>query len=63
MFNTPHGRAEDWAFEELKTKMKDLGDLENDQGKQAFDDFKAKLTTALSLSDDVLLMELEDYIA
>ena len=62
-FNMPHGRAEDWAFEELKTKIKDLGGLKSVQGKQAFEDFKAKLTTALSLSDDVLIMELEDYIA
>ncbi len=62
-FDIPHGRAENWAFEELKTQIKDLGSLENDQGKQAFEEFKAKLNVALSLSDDVLIMELEDYIA
>ncbi len=43
--------------------VKDLGGLENDRGKQAFEDFKAKLTVALSLSDDILVIELEDYIA
>ena len=62
-FAMPHGRAEDWAFEELKTKIKDAGGVESPEGQKALAVFKEKLATALSLSDDVLAMELEDYIA
>ena len=62
-FAMPHGRAEDWAFEELKTKIKDAGGVESPEGQEALEVFKEKLATALSLSDDVLAMELEDYIA
>ncbi|MCH7713514.1 MAG: hypothetical protein IIC99_07810 [Chloroflexi bacterium] len=62
-FEMPHGRAEDWAFEELKNKLKETGGLEDGEGEEAFGVFKTKLATAMSLSDDVLAMELEDYIA
>ncbi len=62
-FNMPHGRAEAWAFEELVAKIKGSGGVENPEGREALEVFKDKLGVALSLSDDVLAMELEDYIA
>ena len=62
-FNMPHGRAEDWALEELKMKLKKTDGLQSDEGAKAFEEFKTKLSVALSLSDDILKMELEDYIA
>ena len=62
-FNMPHGRAEAWAFEELVGKIKESGGVDNRQGEEALEVFKNKLAVALSLSDDVLAMELEDYIA
>ncbi len=62
-FNMPHGRAEAWAFEELLGKIKGSGGVESRQGEEALEVFKNKLKVALSLSDDVLAMELEDYIA
>ncbi|MBQ10809.1 MAG: hypothetical protein CMJ45_04595 [Planctomyces sp.] len=62
-FDMPHGRAESWAFEELVTKIKESGSMEGQQTEAALEMFKEKLTVALSLSDDVLAMELEDYIA
>ena len=62
-FNMPHGRAEAWAFEELVGKIKESGEVDNRQGEEALEVFKNKLAVALSLSDDVLAMELEDYIA
>ena len=36
-FRIPHGRAEDWAFEELRTKMKETGSPEGAEGQQAFE--------------------------
>jgi hypothetical protein len=58
----PHGRAEDWAFEELKTKLKKAGSLQSEESAKAFEEFETKLGVTLSLSDDVLKMQLEDYI-
>ena len=62
-FNMPHGRAEAWAFEELVEKIRGSGGVENPEATEALKVFKDKLGVALSLSDDVLAMELEDYIA
>lgn len=62
-FDMPHGRAESWAFEELVTKIKETGSVENREAQDALEAFKEKLAVALALSDDVLAMELEDYIA
>ncbi len=62
-FAMPHGRAEDWAFEELKTKVRDAGNIDSPEGEAALEVFKDKLAVAMSLNDDVLAMELEDYIA
>jgi hypothetical protein len=59
----PHGRAEDWALEELKMKLKKTDGLQSEEGAKVFEEFKTKLAVALSLSDDILKMELEDYIA
>jgi len=61
-FDMPHGRAEDWAFEELVKKLKKVGGLQSEEGAKAIEEFKTKLTVALGLSDDILKMELEDYI-
>ncbi len=62
-FAMPHGRAEAWAFEELTTKIRDAGSVDSPEGREALEVFTEKLGVALSLSDDVLAMELEDYIA
>jgi len=35
---------------------------ESDEGVKALEEFKTKLSVALNLSDDILKMELEDYI-
>ena len=59
-FDMPHGRAENWAFEELKVKIKQTNGPEREE---AFQKFRTNLDTALGLSDDILIMELEDYIA
>ena len=59
----PVRRADDWAFEELKMKLKQAEGLQSDEGDKAFEEFKTRLSVALSLSDDILKMELEDYIA
>jgi hypothetical protein len=61
-FDMPHGRAEDWAFEELKTRLKHDGSLQSEEMTKVFEEFKTRLGVALSLSDDVLKMQLEDYI-
>ncbi|HXH11786.1 MAG TPA: reductive dehalogenase domain-containing protein [Alphaproteobacteria bacterium] len=61
-FDMPHGKAEDWAFEVLVKKLKKAGSLQTDEGLKALEEFKTQLGVALSLSDDILKMELEDYI-
>lgn len=61
-FDMPHGKAEDWAFEVLVKQVKQAGSLQTDEGLKALEEFKTQLGVALSLSDDVLKMELEDYI-
>ena len=62
-FAMPHGRAEDWAFAELKTKVRGAEGIDSPEDQEAMEVFKDKLAVPMSLSDDVLAMELEDYIA
>ena len=64
-FNMPHGKAEDWVFEQFKDKLMDAGGLETPAGDDAVEEFKGKLSMALALDQDAFGMgddENPDYI-
>ena len=56
-FDMPHGRAEDWAFEALKRKLKQADGRQSAEGTKALEECKTRLAVALSLSDGILTME------
>ena len=64
-FNMPHGKAEDWVFEQFKEKLVAAGGIESTAGDDAVEEFKDKLTMALALDQDAFGMgddENPDYI-
>ena len=64
-FNMPHGKAEDWVFQQFKEKLVAAGGIESTAGDDAVEEFKDKLTMALALDQDAFGMgddENPDYI-
>ena len=53
-FKMPHGKAEDWVFEQFVDKVREIGGLEKAEAVPVVSEFKEKLALALNLHADVM---------
>ena len=53
-FKMPHGKAEDWVFEQFVDKVREIGGLDMAEAVPVVSEFKEKLALALNLHADVM---------